>query len=68
MDLSITRAGASTLAELSLLYIPFIAVPLPSSKDNHQLENAKFYKNNNCCWVLEQNYSMRKLRNNYMKF
>ena len=54
VDLSITRAGASTLAELSLLYIPFIAVPLPSSKDNHQLENAKFYKNNNCCWVLEQ--------------
>ena len=29
-------------------------MPLPSSKDNHQLENAKFYKNNDCCWIIEQ--------------
>ena len=54
-DLCITRAGASTLAELSVLNIPFIAVPLPTSKDNHQVENANFYKNNNCCWIIEQN-------------
>ena len=47
-DLCITRAGASTLAELSVLNIPFIAVPLPTSKDNHQLENALFYKNKDC--------------------
>merc|ERR1711965_173061 len=46
--------GASTLAELSVINIPFIAVPLPSSKDNHQLENANFYKENDCCWVIEQ--------------
>ena len=55
-DLCITRAGASTLAELSVLNVPFIAVPLPSSKDNHQLENANFYKNNDCCWIIDQNY------------
>ena len=55
-DLSITRAGASTLAELSVLNIPFIAVPLPTSKDNHQLENALFYKNKDCCWLIEQNH------------
>tara|TARA_A100001011_G_scaffold369954_1_gene425778 strand:- start:130 stop:1191 length:1062 start_codon:yes stop_codon:yes gene_type:complete len=54
-NICITRAGASTLAELSFLHIPFIAVPLPSSKDNHQLENANFYKENNCCWIIEQN-------------
>ena len=54
-DLCITRAGASTLAELSLLNIPFIAVPLPTSKDNHQFENANYYKTNDCCWILEQN-------------
>ena len=53
-DLSITRAGASTLAELSISNIPFLAVPLPTSKDNHQLENANFYKNRDCCWVIEQ--------------
>ena len=55
VDLCITRGGASTLAELSLLNIPFIAVPLPSSRDNHQLENANYYKNKNCCWIIEQN-------------
>ena len=54
-DLSITRAGASTLAELSISNTPFIAVPLPTSKDNHQLENANFYKKKDCCWVLDQN-------------
>ena len=53
-DLCITRAGASTLAELSVMNIPFIAVPLPKSKDNHQFENAKFYKDKNCCWLVEQ--------------
>ena len=53
-DLCITRAGASTLSELSVLNIPFIAVPLPSSKDNHQFENANFYKNKDCCWIIDQ--------------
>ncbi len=30
-DLCITRAGASTLAEFSIMSIPFIAVPLPTA-------------------------------------
>ncbi len=60
-NLCITRAGASTLAELSLLNIPFIAVPLPTSKDNHQLENANFYKNNDCCWIVEQSFFEEKI-------
>ena len=60
-DLCITRSGASTLAELSVMNIPFIAVPLPSSKDNHQLENANFYKENDCCWVIEQKYFEEKI-------
>ena len=55
-DLCITRAGASTLAELSILNTPFIAVPLPTSKDNHQFENANFYKKNDCCWIIDQNF------------
>ncbi len=54
-DLCITRAGASTLAELSVANIPFIAIPLPNSMDNHQFENANFYKSYNCCWLIEQN-------------
>ena len=60
-DLCITRAGASTLAELSFLNVPFIAVPLPTSKDNHQYENAKFYENKDCCWIIEQNCFEEKI-------
>ena len=54
-NICITRAGASTLAELVFLNLPFIAIPLPSSKDNHQFENAFFYNNIGCNWIINQN-------------
>lgn len=60
-DICITRAGASTLAELSFLNIPFVAVPLPNSRDNHQLENAIYYKNNDCCWIIDQGIFEEKI-------
>ena len=60
-DLCITRAGASTLAELSLTNTPFVAVPLPTSTDNHQFENANFYAKNNSCWIIEQKYIDEKI-------
>ncbi len=53
-DLCITRGGASSLAELSLLKVPFISIPLPSAMDNHQYENAKFYEAQNTCWIINQ--------------
>ena len=53
-DLCITRGGASSLAELSLLKVPFISIPLPSAMDNHQYENAKFYEAQNACWIINQ--------------
>ncbi len=60
-DLCITRAGASSLAEISLSKKPFIAIPLPSSMDNHQLENANYYKNKGCCWIVDQiNFDKKK--------
>ena len=54
-NICITRAGASTLAELVFLNLPFVAIPLPTSKDNHQFENAFFYKEIGCNWILNQN-------------
>ena len=54
-NLCITRAGASTLAELVFLNLPFVAIPLPTSKDNHQFENALFYRKIGCNWILNQN-------------
>ena len=63
-DLCITRAGATSLAEISFLNKPFIAIPLPTSKDNHQMENAKFYEEMGCCWILDQRIlSKEKLSN-----
>ena len=53
-NLCITRAGASTLSELTFLNVPYLAIPYPFAKDNHQYENALFYENKNCCWLLEQ--------------
>ena len=54
-NICLTRAGASTLAELIFLNLPFIAIPLPKSKDNHQFENAFFYNQIGCNWILNQN-------------
>ena len=54
-NICITRAGASILAELVFLNLPCIAIPLPTSKDNHQLENAFFYNKIGCNWILNQN-------------
>ena len=63
-DLCITRAGATSLAEISILNKPFIAIPLPSAKDNHQMKNAQFYEERGCCWVLDQrNLKKEKLSN-----
>jgi len=54
-NICITRAGASTLAELVFLNLPCLAIPLPTSKDDHQFENAFFYNKIGCNWVLNQN-------------
>ncbi len=54
-DLAISRSGASAISELAQLCIPFIAIPFPFAKDNHQFYNAKFYENLNCCWIVNQN-------------
>ena len=53
-NICITRAGASTLAELTFLNLAYIAIPLPTAKDNHQFENATFYERQGCSWILNQ--------------
>ena len=53
-DFAITRAGASTLSELVSLKIPFLAIPFPFSKDDHQYFNAKFYVDKNFGWLINE--------------
>ncbi|MGB9626756.1 MAG: UDP-N-acetylglucosamine--N-acetylmuramyl-(pentapeptide) pyrophosphoryl-undecaprenol N-acetylglucosamine transferase [Phycisphaerae bacterium] len=40
-DLAISRAGASTLAELTVMGLPSILMPYPFHRDEHQLRNAR---------------------------
>jgi len=53
-DLIITRSGGSSVAEILASCKPAIFVPLPSSFENHQFENAKFFEINNCGWIFDQ--------------
>ncbi len=39
---------------------------IPKAKDNHQLENAIYYKNKNCCWIIEQKDFNRKSFNSFL--
>ena len=55
-DLAITRSGASSLAELTNVRIPFIAIPLPTSADNHQFMNANYFKEKGYCYLLEEKF------------
>ncbi len=55
-DLAITRSGASSLAELTNLRIPFIAIPLPTSADNHQFMNANYFREKGYCFLLEEKF------------
>ena len=63
-DLAISRCGSSTLGELEFLGVPFVAIPYPFAKDNHQYENAIYYQKKGCCWILNQtNLSINSLKN-----
>lgn len=44
-DLAITRAGAMTITELSIMGLPSIFIPLESMRANKQEENAKVFVN-----------------------
>jgi UDP-N-acetylglucosamine--N-acetylmuramyl-(pentapeptide) pyrophosphoryl-undecaprenol N-acetylglucosamine transferase len=67
-DLAISRCGASTIGELEFLGVPFIAIPYPFAKDDHQYQNAIYYEKKGCCWVLEQkNLSSNNLKKMLIK-
>jgi UDP-N-acetylglucosamine--N-acetylmuramyl-(pentapeptide) pyrophosphoryl-undecaprenol N-acetylglucosamine transferase len=50
----IGRAGASTVAELTVIGRPAILVPLPNALDNDQLLNARRLETAEAGWCLEQ--------------
>ena len=52
--LVIGRAGASTVAELTVMGRPAILVPLPHALDNDQLQNALRLQEAGGAWCIEQ--------------
>ena len=55
-DLVISRAGASTLAELTVMGRPSILIPFPYATHAHQLDNARYLERQGAAYVLEQSY------------
>ena len=53
-DLMITRAGASTIAELAATGTPAIVVPWPDAAENHQLDNARTLSDLGAAVLVEQ--------------
>ena len=57
-DLIVSRAGASTIAEITAIGLPAILVPSPYVTNNHQYKNAKELEEAGACRiVLEENFS-----------
>jgi len=54
-DFVITRSGASTINELVFLEKPFLAIPFPFAKDDHQYYNAKYYVEKKLGWLIREN-------------
>ncbi|HSG69721.1 MAG TPA: undecaprenyldiphospho-muramoylpentapeptide beta-N-acetylglucosaminyltransferase [Planctomycetaceae bacterium] len=53
-DFVISRAGATTLAELACAGLPAILIPYPNSIGDHQVKNAQFYAARNAVRIVEE--------------
>ena len=51
---AVSRAGASSLAELAAMQLPPVLVPFPAAADNHQLFNARALEAAGAARLLEQ--------------
>ena len=49
----ISRAGASSIAETTVVGRPAILVPYPFAMDGHQLKNAQFVEDHGAGWIVE---------------
>lgn len=66
-DLTLCRAGASSICELALFQMPMILVPLPSAADNHQLMNARMLEKAGAARCLEQRLASPELLDAWLR-
>ena len=61
-DLIVSRAGASTIAEITSIGLPAILVPSPYVTNNHQYLNAKELEDAGACTIVsEEEFSKKKI-------
>ena len=51
---AVSRAGASSLAELAAMRLPAVLVPYPAATDNHQFHNARAFEATGAARLLDQ--------------
>ena len=51
---AVSRAGASSLAEIAAMRLPSLLVPYPAAADNHQFYNAQAFETTGAARLLEQ--------------
>jgi UDP-N-acetylglucosamine--N-acetylmuramyl-(pentapeptide) pyrophosphoryl-undecaprenol N-acetylglucosamine transferase len=56
--LVITRAGASSITELTYLQRPAVLIPFRFAAENHQYYNAKYLSDQNAAWLVEESKEM----------
>ncbi len=58
-DLVVSRAGATTLAELACAGLPAILIPYPGAIGDHQAKNARHFERHGAARVVEQTSDLR---------
>lgn len=66
-DLVVSRAGASSISEISLLGIPSILVPSPNVAENHQYYNSKELADQNAAILIEDKNLELELKEKIIK-
>jgi len=54
-DVCLTRAGSTSLAELTLAAVPFVTVPLTKCSRGEQVKNAKWFEERGCGLIASDN-------------
>ena len=61
-DVIVSRAGALSVSELSLVGKPVIFIPSPNVAEDHQTKNAMTYVNHQAAWLLKDSEAVGQLK------